>query len=87
MNTDPDGTFFVNGCRIGYGDDEWKTGPAQPGTGERDSLSGRLMHLFQGSPDRVIFVRGEKSLEFRAVAEVIDVARGAGLNRIALMTE
>lgn len=37
----------------------------------------------------MIFVRGEKELEldFRAIAEVIDIPNGAGLNRVALMTE
>ena len=50
-------------------------------------LRDRLAHLFQAAPDHAIFVRGEKGLEFRAVAEVIDAASGAGLSRIALMTE
>ena len=49
--------------------------------GERLSLLSRI------APDKVIFVRGEKGLEFRKVAEVIDIANGAGLNRVALMTE
>ena len=35
---------------------------------------------------QVVFLRAEKDLEFKEVAEVIDIARGAGLNRIALMT-
>jgi biopolymer transport protein TolR len=51
------------------------------------NLQERLLHLFQAAPDHVIFVRGEKGLEFRTVAEVIDVANGAGLSRVALMTE
>jgi biopolymer transport protein TolR len=51
------------------------------------NLRERLLHLFQSAPDHVIFVRGEKGLEFRTVAEVIDIANGAGLSRIALMTE
>jgi biopolymer transport protein TolR len=50
-------------------------------------LKERLSRLFQVAPDHVIFVRAEKSLEFRAVAEVIDIANGVGLNRVALMTE
>jgi biopolymer transport protein ExbD len=50
-------------------------------------LRRRLIKLFRTATDHVIFVRGEKGLEFRAVAEVIDIANGAGLNRVALMTE
>ena len=50
-------------------------------------LRRRLTLLVRTATDRVIFVRGEKGLEFRAVAEVIDIANGAGFNRVALMTE
>jgi biopolymer transport protein ExbD len=46
-----------------------------------------LSRLFQVAPDHVIFVRAEKDLEFRTVAEVIDIANGVGLNRVALMSE
>jgi biopolymer transport protein ExbD len=50
-------------------------------------LSGRLINLFRNHMNHVVFVRGRKDLEFRQVAEVIDIARGAGLDRIALMTQ
>jgi biopolymer transport protein ExbD len=50
-------------------------------------LSGRLLALFRNHTNHVVFVRGRKGLEFRQVAAVIDIARGAGLDRIALMTE
>ena len=50
-------------------------------------LNERLSHLFRVAPDHVIFVRGEKGLDFGAVANVIDIANGAGLTRVALMTE
>jgi biopolymer transport protein ExbD len=50
-------------------------------------LRQRLARLVRTATDHVIFVRGEKELEFRAVAQVIDIANGAGLNRVALMTE
>jgi biopolymer transport protein TolR len=49
-------------------------------------LEERLRRLFRNRPSRVIFVRGEKDLEFGQVAEVIDRAHGAGVYRIALMT-
>jgi biopolymer transport protein TolR len=50
-------------------------------------LGGRLLNLFRNHTNHVVFVRGQKDLEFRQVAEVIDIARGAGLDRIALMTQ
>jgi len=49
-------------------------------------LPDRLAQVFQVRGDAVIFVRGNKELEFRRIAEVIDIAKGAGLQRVALMT-
>ena len=50
-----------------------------------ESLRGRLVALFANGGNQAIFVRGERQLEFRRIAEVIDIARGAGVNRIAFM--
>ena len=50
-------------------------------------LGGRLEAIFRANPNHVLFVRGAKGLEFQPIADVIDVARGAGLHRIALMTQ
>ena len=49
-------------------------------------LAGRLARLYVDHPGHPLFVRGRKELEFEQVAHVIDIARGVGLNRIALMT-
>jgi biopolymer transport protein ExbD len=49
-----------------------------------DQLASRLTEL-RGMSDHV-FVRGDGQLEFQAVAQVIDIARGAGWDRIGLMT-
>jgi biopolymer transport protein TolR len=50
-------------------------------------LEGRLRELFKNAVHHVIFVRGGKDLDFEDVARVIDIARGAGLERVALMPE
>ena len=58
--------------------------------GERVELSllpGRLAKIFQAGGNDVIFIAGDKDLEFRRIAEVVDLANGAGLRRIALMTD
>ena len=34
-----------------------------------------------------VFVRGDRNLDFETVARVIDIARGAGWDRIGLMTK
>ena len=48
-------------------------------------LQARLASLYRNSPSRVLFVRAEGNLEFQRMARVIDLARGAGLERVALM--
>ena len=50
------------------------------------SLRVRLEQFYRNGANRVIFVRGEKAIEFGRVAEVIDTARGAGFHHVALMT-
>jgi biopolymer transport protein TolR len=50
------------------------------------ALYERLSRIYQARGDAVLFVRGDERLEFRQVAAVIDIAKGAGLQRVALMT-
>ena len=50
-------------------------------------LQEKLKALFAVRPDGVLFVDGSKDLDFEDVAVVIDIARGAGVDRIGLMTE
>lgn len=54
---------------------------------ELSKLEARLKELFKSGSNGVVFVRGDKDLDFQQVAEVIDITRGAGLERIALMTQ
>jgi biopolymer transport protein TolR len=49
------------------------------------NLAERLAHVFQNNINHPIFLRAEPDLEFRQIAQVIDIARGAGLTRVALM--
>jgi len=50
-------------------------------------LGERLRTLFAVRPDGVLFVHGAHELEFEDVAAVIDIAHGAGVNRIGVMTD
>lgn len=50
-----------------------------------EDLDSRLKDVFKNAPNHVIFMRAEKDLDFQYVAEVIDIAKGAGLERVALM--
>jgi biopolymer transport protein TolR len=52
----------------------------------KDTLGARLQQIFATRADRVVFVKGDPDLEFQAVAFAIDVAKGAGLDKVGLMT-
>jgi biopolymer transport protein ExbD len=49
-------------------------------------LGQRLMEVFKTRAEKVVFVKGDPSLEFREVAQAIDIAKGAGIDKIGLMT-
>ena len=49
-------------------------------------LGQKLEEIFKTRADRVAFVKGEPSLNFVDVAEVIDIAKGAGIDKIGLIT-
>jgi biopolymer transport protein ExbD len=51
-----------------------------------EALPERLRPIFSTRPDGVLFLRGAASLEFQDVARVLDVARGVGIARVALVT-
>ena len=50
-------------------------------------LGPRLEEIFKTRNDRVMFVKGDPSVAFGDVAQVIDVAKGAGLDKIGLITK
>jgi biopolymer transport protein TolR len=49
-------------------------------------LDERLKRLFAVRPEGVLFVNGAEELDFADVAIVIDIARGAGVDRIGILT-
>ena len=53
---------------------------------DAERLGSRLMDVFKTRAEKVVFVKGDPSLEFRDVAQAIDIAKGAGIDKIGLMT-
>ena len=53
----------------------------------KDMLGSRLEEIFKTRNERVMFVKGDSTLQFDEVAEVIDIARGAGVDKIGLVTK
>lgn len=56
----------------------------EPVTEER--LGPRLEEIFKTRAERLVFVKGDPDLEYQTVARAIDIAKGAGLDKIGLMT-
>ena len=53
---------------------------------EESALQARLESIFATRAERVVFIRGDKDLEYEPVARAIDIAKGAGIDKIGLMT-
>ena len=51
-----------------------------------DRLEGRLVEIFKTRADRVVFIKGDPDLEFQTVARAIDMAHGANIDKVGLMT-
>jgi biopolymer transport protein ExbD len=51
------------------------------------ALGPRLEEIFKTRNQRVMFVKGDPSLNFGDVATVIDIAKGAGIDKIGLITK
>ena len=50
------------------------------------TMGHRLEEIFKTRAERVVFVKGDPSLEYQWVAKAIDIAHGAGIDKVGLMT-
>jgi len=82
-NTTPDRTIVVQlidrgsqepGLKINQEDATW------------DNLQGRLADIFKQRAERVMFVKGDDNIAFNNVAQVIDIAHAAGVDKVGLIT-
>lgn len=53
---------------------------------DMDKLGARLEDIFKTRAERVVFVKGDPDLDYEVVAKAIDIAKGAGMDKIGLMT-
>ncbi|HLH74128.1 MAG TPA: biopolymer transporter ExbD [Chloroflexota bacterium] len=51
-----------------------------------EGMGKRLEEIFKTRAERVVFVKGDPSLDFAWVAKAIDIAHGAGIDKVGLMT-
>ena len=52
----------------------------------KDQLVARLIDIFKTRAERVMFVKGDPDVLFGDVAEVIDIAKGAQIDKVGLIT-
>jgi biopolymer transport protein TolR len=53
---------------------------------DEQKLGSRLEEIFKTRAERVVFVKGDGDLEYQYVAKAIDIAHGAGIDKVGLMT-
>ena len=53
---------------------------------DEQRLGPRLEEIFKTRAERVVFVKGDPDLEYQYVAKAIDIAHGAGIDKVGLMT-
>jgi biopolymer transport protein TolR len=51
-----------------------------------DNLEGRLNDIFKTRAEKVMFVKADPDLTFNEVAQVIDIAHAAGVDKVGLIT-
>jgi biopolymer transport protein TolR len=51
-----------------------------------ENLQTQLQSIFSGRQEKVMFVKGDESLNFADVAQVIDIAHAAGVDKVGLIT-
>jgi biopolymer transport protein TolR len=49
-------------------------------------LGNRLIEVFKTRAERVVFVKGDPDLDYQIVAHAIDIAKGAAIDKVGLMT-
>jgi biopolymer transport protein ExbD len=53
---------------------------------QKSDLAGRLQTIFSTRATKVMFIKGDKDLDFAPVANAIDIAKGAGVDHVGLIT-
>jgi biopolymer transport protein TolR len=53
---------------------------------QKSDLAGRLQTIFSTRATKVMFIKGDKDLDFAPIANAIDIAKGAGVDHVGLMT-
>jgi biopolymer transport protein ExbD len=52
-----------------------------------DQLGSRLRTIYTERRDKTLFISGAPSLRYKAIVNVIDAAKGAGVDRVGIITD
>jgi biopolymer transport protein TolR len=52
-----------------------------------DQLETRLRNIYADRRDKTLFIMGAPSLRYKAIIGAMDAAKGAGVNRVGIITE
>jgi biopolymer transport protein TolR len=52
----------------------------------KSEVAGRLQTIFSTRATKVMFIKADKDLDFAPVANAIDIAKGAGVDHVGLIT-
>ena len=80
----PDRTIVVQLIDRGAGQDPGLKINQDEATWE--NLQGRLTDIFKTRAEKVMFVKGDDNIPFANVANVIDIAHSAGVDKVGLIT-
>ena len=50
-------------------------------------LETRLRNIFEQRSDKTMFIVGDASLKYKDIVDVIDAAKGAGVEKVGIVTE
>jgi biopolymer transport protein ExbD len=80
------GGSWTMGCTVVLTVDRFKNWNlnAEPVSPER--VGGYLVEIFKTRAEKVVFFRGDPDLEYGTVVKAIDIAHGAGIDKIGMMT-
>jgi biopolymer transport protein ExbD len=78
-----DRTIVVQILKTPSGVPEYKINETPVNKGE---LLGKLTEIYANRAERIMFVKGDDDIDFRYVAEVIDIGRSANVDHIGMMT-
>ena len=51
------------------------------------ALEGKLREIFEQRKDKTMFIVGDGSLRYKDIVEVIDAAKGAGVEKVGIVTD